>query len=494
MAALDLLLAHGYDDPSDLQYNDSQAFIENSGDMAGPYILLEKIGEGGVGVVWRAEQTEPVGREAAVKVIKAGMDSREIISCFEEERRVLALMNHPNIASVLDAGTTPGGRLWLAMELVRGEPVTGYCDRRVLGMRERLELFVPVCHAVQHSHQKGVLHRDLKPSNILVTEVDGKPTPKLIDFGIAKALSPAADGSASLLQHTSTGMVSGTPEYMSPEQKGGVQDVDTRSDIYSLGVVLYELLTGRTPLLQGKIKQTSPDGVPRPVRENTARRPNSCFTLATEETAAVAGVRGTPPRRLGRTLRRELEWIVLKALEKDRDRRYASAASLAADITRFLNNEPVTAAPPSKLYRLSKLLQRNRPACMAALCILTVLTAGTVISLLERREAVRQRDTAIAAQATADLALAQAAAALASEARAHEAAQAARDGFGGKDEAEVVLWVHAPAVARLVQIIVQQFSIGDRARDSSPTPVGTWSRRIDNPAPSLGVQGKPPCI
>ena len=349
--------------------------------VIGRYKLLKELGKGGFGIVWLAEQTEPIRREVALKVIKAGMDSREVIARFEAERQALALMDHPNIAAVLDAGTTERGLPYFVMELVKGVPITEYCDTRQLGIRERLELFIPVCQAVQHAHQKAILHRDLKPSNILVAEVDGKPVPKVIDFGIAKALSASPEEvlQASLAL-TQEGMVVGTPQYMSPEQAGSVPDVDTRSDLYTLGVILYELLVGETPLSKERLKRAALDEVLRLVREGEPQRPSSRFIPATERGKTTAGLRHTEPRKLGHALRGDLDWIVLKALEKDRARRYDTANAFALDLRRHLDHEPVSAGPPSAGYRLRKLVRRNRLAFGAATAILVLLVAGITAS------------------------------------------------------------------------------------------------------------------
>lgn len=366
------------------------AGLEQPGDLIGRYKLVEPLGEGGFGTVWRAEQSEPIRREVALKVIKAGMDSREIIARFEAERQALALMDHPNIAGVLDAGTTDAGRPYFAMELVKGMPITEYCDTHQLSIRQRLELFIPVCRAVQHAHQKAILHRDLKPSNILVTEVDGKAVPKVIDFGIAKALgtSPEAALQVSMLQ-TQAGVVIGTPQYMSPEQAGATRDLDTRSDIYTLGVILFELLTGDTPLSRDSLRKAALDEVLRLVREAEPKRPSSRVMPVTDAMVQTSAERQTEPHRLSRTLRGDLDWITLKALEKERERRYGSAVALADDLERHLNHEPVEAGPPSALYRFRKLVQRNRLAVGAAAAILTMLILGIGISTWQAVRAIR---------------------------------------------------------------------------------------------------------
>ncbi|MFN0080719.1 MAG: protein kinase domain-containing protein [Prosthecobacter sp.] len=370
------------------------AGLEQPDDMLGRYKLIEPLGEGGFGTVWRAEQSEPIRREVALKLIKAGMDSREIIARFEAERQALALMDHPNIAAVLDAGTTDSGRPFFAMELVKGVPITEYCDAHQFTIRQRLELFIPVCRAVQHAHQKAILHRDLKPSNILVMDVDGKPVPKVIDFGIAKALgtSPEAALQVSLLQ-TQAGVVIGTPQYMSPEQAGATQDLDTRSDIYTLGVILFELLTGDTPLARESLRKAALDEVLRLVREAEPKRPSSRLTRVTDAVTQTCTARQTEPAKLTRSLRGDLDWITLKALEKERERRYGSAAAFAEDLERHLNNEPVEAGPPSALYRFRKLVQRNRLAVGSAAAMLVLLLAGIAVSTWQAVRATRAERT-----------------------------------------------------------------------------------------------------
>jgi WD40 repeat protein/serine/threonine protein kinase len=369
--------------------------LEQPGDMLGRYRLIEPLGQGGFGTVWRAEQSEPIRREVALKVIRAGMDSHEIIARFEAERQALALMDHPNIAAVLDAGTTDSGRPYFAMELVKGVPITEYCDAHHLTIRQRLELFIPVCRAVQHAHQKAILHRDLKPSNILVMEVDGHAVPKVIDFGIAKALgtSPEAALQVSLLQ-TQAGVVIGTPQYMSPEQAGATQDLDTRSDIYTLGVILFELLTGDTPLSRESLSKAALDAVLRLVREAEPKRPSSRLLPATDAVRQTSTERGTEPAKLTRALRGDLDWITLKALEKERERRYGSAAAFAEDLQRHLNDEPVEAGPPSARYRFRKLVQRNRLAFAAAALIAVSLIGGVAVSTWQAVRATHAEATA----------------------------------------------------------------------------------------------------
>ena len=335
------------------------------------YTLVERIGEGGMGSVWLARQAVPVKRKVALKLVKLGMDSRQVLARFEVERQALALMDHPNIARVLDGGVTPDGRPFFVMELVKGTPITQFCDERKLTPRQRLELFVPVCHAIQHAHMKGVIHRDIKPSNVLVTEYDDRPTPKVIDFGVAKATGGRLSQATI---DTVAGGVVGTPAYMSPEQTVLTnQDIDTRSDVYSLGVLLYELLTGTPPISEATLADKGLDEVLRVVREEEAPRPSTRVS-----TADAAVCRGTNPRTLTALLRGELDWIVLKALEKDRARRYESAGQLAADVSRFLAGEEVLAHPPTTSYRLRKFLRRNRQAALTAAAVAAALVAGIV--------------------------------------------------------------------------------------------------------------------
>jgi serine/threonine protein kinase/tetratricopeptide (TPR) repeat protein len=343
--------------------------------IAGRYKLLEEIGDGGMGVVWMAEQREPVKRVVAVKLIKDGMDSRAVLARFEAERQALALMDHPNIAKVLDGGTTADGRPFFVMELVKGLPLTDYCDARRLPVKDRLDLFVQICSAVQHAHQKAVIHRDLKPSNVLVTEHDGKPVPKVIDFGLAKALNTSNMLTERTL-HTAYGTVVGTPLYMAPEQVGiNALDVDTRTNIYALGVMLYELLTGSTPLEKARFKEAAWEEVKRLIREEEPPRPST--RLSSDHTLpSLAANRQVEPAQLRRLLRGDLDWIVMKALDKDRSRRYETATGLAKDVQRHLAGDAVEACPPTLGYKLKKLLRRNRPQVIAASLLLIALLAG----------------------------------------------------------------------------------------------------------------------
>jgi serine/threonine protein kinase/tetratricopeptide (TPR) repeat protein len=347
--------------------------LEGPGRQIGPYKLLQQIGEGGMGTVYMAEQTPPVQRKVALKIIKPGMDSRHVIACFEAERQALALMDHPSIAKVLDAGATDSGQLYFVMELVKGAPITEYCDAKRLTPRERLELFIPVCQAVQHAHQKGVIHRDLKPSNVLIALYDGEPVPKIIDFGVVKATGPKL---TERTLYTEFGALVGTLEYMSPELAELNQlDVDTRSDIYSLGVLLYELLTGTTPLSPKRLKESALWDVLKIIREQQPPKPSTRLSTA-EELPAIAAKRGMEPRKLSGLVRGELDWIVMKALEKDRNRRYETANGVAMDLQRFLRDEPVLACPPTVGYRLGKFIRRN----WQALAMLSVVGAASLVA------------------------------------------------------------------------------------------------------------------
>jgi serine/threonine protein kinase/tetratricopeptide (TPR) repeat protein len=360
--------------------------------VLGPYRLLEQIGEGGFGVVFQAEQTQPVRRQVALKVLKPGMDTRQVVARFEAERQALAIMDHPNIAKVFDGGVTPAGRPYFVMELVQGVPITDYCDRNRLTPRERLELFLPVCQAMQHAHQKGVIHRDLKPSNILVVLRDAAPVPLVIDFGIAKALGQELTDKSLV---TGFAQMVGTPLYMSPEQAGqSGLDVDTRSDIYALGVLLYELLTGTTPFTKERFHQAGYDEIRRIIREEEPPRPSTRLAESKGALPAIAAQRRTEPARLTRLMRGEPDWIVMKSLEKDRNRRYQTANDLALDVQRYLHDEPVVAGPPTAAYRLRKFARRNWRPVSVAVIILALLVGGavgTAVGLVRER---RAKDTA----------------------------------------------------------------------------------------------------
>jgi eukaryotic-like serine/threonine-protein kinase len=371
---------------------------EKPGDKIGPYKLLQQIGEGGCGVVYMAEQEVPVRRRVALKVIKLGMDTKSVIARFEAERQALALMDHPHIAKVLEAGATDKGRPYFVMELVRGVKITDYCDENDFSTTSRLGLFIQVCHAIQHAHQKGIIHRDIKPSNILVADHDGVPVPKIIDFGIAKATTDQRLTDKTLF--TALEQFIGTPAYMSPEQAtlSGL-DIDTRSDIYSLGVLLYELLTGKTPFEAKRLLEAGLDEVRRIIREEEPVRPSTkLHTLEAAEQTTVARHRRSDPPKLAHLIRGDLDWIVMKCLEKDRARRYETANGLAMDIQRHSNDEPVTARPPSAAYKLQKAWQRNKLVFTAAAAIIAILMVGIAVSSWQAIEAGRARNAAQAAE------------------------------------------------------------------------------------------------
>jgi tetratricopeptide (TPR) repeat protein/serine/threonine protein kinase len=372
---------------------------ECPGTVIGPYKLMEQIGEGGMGLVFVAEQQQPIRRKVALKVIKPGMDTRHVVARFEAERQALALMDHPNIARVLDGGETANGRPYFVMELVKGMPITEFCDQNQVPVRERLGLFLEVCHAVQHAHQKGIIHRDIKPSNVLVMSHDGTPRVKVIDFGVAKAIAQQLTDKTLYTQFT---QLVGTPLYMSPEQAGqSGLDVDTRSDIYSLGVLLYELLTGTTPFDRDRLKEAGYDEIRRVIREEEPPRPSARITTMGQAATTVSTNRKSDPRQLSRLYRGDLDWIVMKALEKDRNRRYDTASTFAADVQRYLSDEPVQACPPSAAYRLQKFARRNktRLATTGVIVFASLFAAGALgWSLWRGQEAARDqamRDAAL---------------------------------------------------------------------------------------------------
>ncbi len=407
-SALDAATFHSAQASPQLPSAPATAVMRADTIIAGRYRLQHKIGEGGMGEVWVAKQTEPVKRKVALKLIKTGMDSQDVLARFEQERQALALMDHPNIARVLDGGLTPTGQPFFVMELVNGMPLTRYCDEAKLTPRERLKLFVTICQAVQHAHHKGIVHRDLKPANILVMVVDGQPVPKVIDFGVAKATAGKLTEQS---MSTQFGAVVGTLEYMSPEQAGySGTDIDTRADIYSLGVILYELLTGLRPIDQSRLKKAALLEMIMVICEEEPSKPST--RLSTDAALpSLAAVRQTDPKRLMAMLRGELDWVVMKCLEKSRDRRYETASGLARDIERYLADEPVEARPPSFGYRVGKLLRRNKgPVVAAALVLLSLVggVVGTTIGLVQaerqRSRAELQRSKAVEARKQAELA------------------------------------------------------------------------------------------
>ncbi len=381
----DATLAGGDSESASGGEREGRRFTEKVGDRIGPYLLIEEIGSGGMGTVYRAEQQKPVKREVALKIIKAGMDTDQVIARFEAERQALSMMEHPNIARVLDAGATDQGRPYFVMELVRGVAVTDFCDQQKMPIEERLQLFCKICDAIQHAHQKGIIHRDLKPSNILVSRSDGKANPKVIDFGVAKATKQRLTEKT---MHTQQGQVVGTLEYMSPEQAQMSEAlVDTRTDIYSLGVVLYELLIGSTPLNRQSISKLGYIDILNRIKDQDPAKPSSQLTESKATLNEIADSRSVEPRRLSSQLRGDLDWIVLKALNKEPARRYETAAGLADDVEHYLNDEPIDARPPTNWYLLNKFARRHKVAVTAGMLLLISLIAGIAFTNMQRLRA-----------------------------------------------------------------------------------------------------------
>jgi serine/threonine protein kinase/Tfp pilus assembly protein PilF len=372
----------------------------HTGDMVGPYKLIEVIGEGGFGEVWLAERREPMVQRVAIKIIKPGMDSRAVIARFEQERQALAVMDHPNVARVFDGGVTAAGTPYFVMEFVEGEPMTAFADAKRLTLRQRLELFIPVCEAVQHAHHKGLIHRDLKPGNVLVVEIEGKPVPKVIDFGVAKAI---AGEQWTNTAHTQSGVMIGTPLYMSPEQVAGQIDVDTRTDVYSLGVMLYELLAGEAPFDARSMRKAAMAEIQRIIRDETPPKPSTRMAqLANDRATTVSNARSATGERVANELRRELDWIPLMALRKERDRRYESPQALADDLRRYLDGRPLRAAPESRAYLARKFVRRHKVPVVAAATVFVALAAGLSVALWQRSEAIRAKESESEQRARAD--------------------------------------------------------------------------------------------
>jgi eukaryotic-like serine/threonine-protein kinase len=368
------------------------AATQSSAASVGPYRLIQLLGEGGMGEVWRAEQTEPFHRTVALKLIKAGMDTKAVVARFDSERQALALMEHPNIAKVFDAGATPAGRPYFVMEYVPGLAITEYCDQHRLTIQQRLELFMQVCEGVQHAHQKAIIHRDLKPSNVLVEEVDKKPVPKIIDFGLAKAIGQRL---TEITMFTEVGGVVGTPDYMSPEQADrNERNIDTRTDVYSLGVILYELLVGALPFGSQELREAGMEAMLQKIRHQEPLRPSTKIRSLRESSKDSAVKRREEPLSLERHLRGELDWITMKALDKDRTRRYGSPSELAADIQRHLHDQPVLAGPPSATYRSRKFIRRHRFGVGVATATVALLIAFATTMALQSRRIARERDRA----------------------------------------------------------------------------------------------------
>jgi serine/threonine protein kinase len=370
----------------------SQSAVQRSFTVIGPYRLTQMLGTGGMGEVWRAEQTEPIHRTVALKLIKAGMDTRAVVARFDSERQALALMEHPNIAKVFEAGATPEGRPYFVMEYVHGFPITDYCDRHRLTLKERLGLFMQVCEGVQHAHQKAIIHRDLKPSNVLVEEVDDKPVPKIIDFGLAKAMGQQL---TEMTLFTEAGAMLGTPDYMSPEQADRNEtNIDTRTDVYSLGVILYELLVGELPIGSHELRAAGIEAMLQKICEQEPVRPSTKLKSLGPSAKDSAERRKEAPESLERHLRGDLDWITIKALEKDRSRRYGSASDLAGDLQRYLHDQPVSAGPPSAGYRAHKFIRRHRFGVGVAAATVVLLIGFATTMALQARRIAKERDRA----------------------------------------------------------------------------------------------------
>ena len=424
---------------------------ERPGSRIGPYKLLQVIGEGGFGVVYMAEQEEPIRRRVALKVIKPGMDTKQVIARFEAERQALAMLDHPNIAKVFEAGATPNGRPYFVMELVRGTSITDYCDEQRLSTRERLALFSDVCSAVHHAHESGIIHRDLKPSNVMVTLHDGTPVPKVIDFGVAKATHQKLTEKTLFTQYN---QFVGTPAYMSPEQAAheGL-DLDKRSDVYSLGVLLYELLTGTTPLDSRELRRAAYIEVLRILKEEEPPKPSTRIHTMGESSQTHAKHRGSDPVALADLLRGDLDWIVMKALEKDRSRRYESASEMAADISRYFNRRPIVARPPSTVYRARKFLGRQRRAIVGLLATLVAVVLAGVVAVAVTRPpeplVVIKRQVTFTGRASSPAL--------------------------SPDGEMIAYWSHEGPLSDSGQLVVQDLSGGD------PLPVVTGVRRFGAP-------------